>query len=380
MDIIVDWSNLPIELWTLIGEKLKLHIEYLRFRSVCHSWRSNLPPFHPSPPPKFPLPLSSSNEPTSFLCQNTLYLLRSPATSSSGGWFLKVEESDMMLLRNPITSRRIRYSRDESLSECLNLLEFKMVELGKSYFLRYIRASGSVSGLKKVTLMPSEKGSCVIVIIDDQGKLGFAKSGDQKVRWFSHGDCVFDDVVVYKGQTYVVDGLGCVVKISLCSETIQISSKLDGSGGRKHLVECGGELYVVDRYFDEAQNKQEGLDWGMFRRRRRYRRYESGELKVVDFKVYKLEWGEGELGRWVEVKSLVDQAIFLANDCSFSVSAKELAGCEGNCIYFTDENNVNLALRDVTRPENFVFSLEDRSTHKLGSSPDDSTVFWPPTK
>ncbi|KAM5546913.1 hypothetical protein ABKV19_001437 [Rosa sericea] len=389
MDITVDWSNLPVELWPLIGEKLKLRIESLRFRSVCHSWRSCLPRFHPSLPPKFPLPFSDG--PTSFLSQNTVYLLQTPSTSSlappsSGGWLVKVEECDRMLIRNPITSRRIRYSNDSSSSpECFNLLDFKMIELGKSYFLRYIQGSGSVCGLKKVILLPAEIVDCAILVISDKGNLGFAKSGDEKLTRFSNGGFVFDDVIVYKDQPYVVDSLGCVFRIDVSSEAmVKISSKVVGFGGRKHLVESCGELYVVDRYFDQEQNKQEGtgveLDFSLFVlwRRGRHQRYQSGELKVVDFKVYKLELLDGELGRWVEVKSLGDRAFFLAMDCCFSVSAQELAGCKGNCIYFSDESNVNLSLREVTRPESFLFNLEDHSIQKLGSSPGGSQIFWPP--
>ncbi|PRQ55531.1 hypothetical protein RchiOBHm_Chr1g0325601 [Rosa chinensis] len=291
-----------------------------------------------------------------------------------------------MLLQNPITSRRIRYTNGQSSSpKCFNLLEFKMIKLGKSYFLRYILGSSSVCGLKKVILMPAEIVDCAILVISDKGNLGFAKSGDEKLTWFSNGGFVFDDVIVYKGQPYVVDSLGYVFTIDVSSEVIvKISSKVIGFGGRKHLVESCGELYVVDMYFDQEQNKQEGagveLDFSLFVRWRhgRHQRYQSGELKVVDFKVCKLELLNGELGRWVEVKSLGDRAFFLAMDCCFSVSAQELAGCRGNCIYFSDENNVNLALREVTRPESFMFYLEDHSIQKLRSSPGDSQIFWPP--
>ncbi|PRQ36728.1 hypothetical protein RchiOBHm_Chr4g0394811 [Rosa chinensis] len=229
-----------------------------------------------------------------------------------------------------------------------------MIKLGKSYFLRYILGSSSVCGLKKVILMPAEIVDCAILVISDKGNLGFAKSGNEKLTWFSNGGFVFDDVIVYKGQPYV------------------------------HLVESCGELYVVDMYFDQEQNKQEGagveLDFSLFVRwhHGRHQRYQSGELKVVDFKVCKLELLNGELGRWVEVKSLGDRAFFLAMDCCFSVSAQELAGCRGNCIYFSDENNVNLALREVTRPESFMFYLEDHIIQKLRSSPGDSQIFWPP--
>ncbi|XP_062028517.1 putative F-box protein At1g65770 [Rosa rugosa] len=189
--------------------------------------------------------------------------------------------------------------------------------------------------------MPAEIVDCAILVISDKGNLGFAKSGDEKFTWFSNGGFVFDDVIVYKGQPYVVDSLGYVFRIDVSSEVmVKISSKVIGFGGRKHLVESCGEL--CGRY------------------------------------VCKLELLNGELGRWVEVKSLGDGAFFLAMDCCFSVSAQELAGCKGNCIYFSDENNVNLALREVTRPESFMFYLEDHSIQKLGSSPGGSQIFWPP--
>ncbi|PRQ42301.1 hypothetical protein RchiOBHm_Chr3g0456141 [Rosa chinensis] len=182
-----------------------------------------------------------------------------------------------MLLQNPITSRRIRYTNGQSSSpECFNLLEFKMIKLGKSYFLRYILGSSSVCGLKKVILMPAEIVDCAIL-------------------------------------PYVVDSLGYVFRINVSSEVMmKISSKVIGFGGRKHLVESCRELYVVDMYFDQEQNKQEGagveFDFSLFVswRRGRHQRYQFGELKVVDFKVCKLELLNGELGRWVEVKSLGD--------------------------------------------------------------------------
>ncbi|XP_040375231.1 F-box protein SKIP23 [Rosa chinensis] len=297
MDITVDWSNLPVELWPLIGEKLELCIQSLQFRSVCHSWRScaSLPPF----------------------------------TSSE------------------IPSPILRWT---------HLLPLPKHRLPPTEPLHVIT------------------GAAVVWMLVGQGR---------RVRHNASSES--DHLQANQGQPYVVDSLGYVFTIDVSSEVIvKISSKVIGFGGRKHLVESCGELYVVDMYFDQEQNKQEGagveLDFSLFVRWRhgRHQRYQSGELKVVDFKVCKLELLNGELGRWVEVKSLGDRAFFLAMDCCFSVSAQELAGCRGNCIYFSDENNVNLALREVTRPESFMFYLEDHSIQKLRSSPGDSQIFWPP--
>lgn len=255
-----------------------------------------------------------------------------------------------------------------------------MMELSKSYVLRYVRGSGSVGGLNKVIIVPPDFNDSAIIVICDKGKLGFAKDGDQKLTLISDGGFVCDDIIVYKGQPYVVDSLGSVFRIDSSLKVVELLSKLVGLGGRrKHLVESCGELYVVDRYFDQEPNKQEGsgldfpLSFHIFGLRGRHRRYESSDPKAVEFKVYKLELLDEEEGRWIEVKSLGDQAFFLAMDCSFSVSAQELAGCKGNCIYFTDQNDLNLALREVTRPESSVFNLEDHSIQRLGSS----QIFWP---
>ncbi|KAK9948291.1 hypothetical protein M0R45_003875 [Rubus argutus] len=41
----VKWSDLPKELWPIIGKFLHTRIDVLRFRSVCSLWRSSRPPF-----------------------------------------------------------------------------------------------------------------------------------------------------------------------------------------------------------------------------------------------------------------------------------------------------------------------------------------------
>lgn len=250
-----------------------------------------------------------------------------------------------------------------------------MMELSKSYVLRYIHGSGSVCGLNKVIIVPPDFNDCAIIVICDKGMLSFAKNGDQKLTLISHGGFVCDDIIVYKGQPYVVDSLGSVFRIDSSFKVVELLCKLVGLGGRrKHLVESCGELYVVDRYFEQEPNKQEdsGVDFPLsflvFGLRGRRERFESRDPKAVEFKVYKLDLLDEEGGRWIEVKSLGDQAFFLAMDCSFSVLAQEVAGCKGNCIYFTDQNDLNLALREVTRPESSVFNLEDHSIQRLGSS------------
>lgn len=259
-----------------------------------------------------------------------------------------------------------------------------MVKLGKAYALRYTKGSGSIFGINKVIVAPNFI-DCSIFMIYNEGKLGFAQIGNEKLTLINDQISDYDDLIVYKGQPCVVNKWGQIFRINSSLELVPFSPPI-GFGCRKNLIECCGELYVVDRYLDVNQQDQTSLkihvrnaSFNFFLRhplRRRRRIYEADHPKAIDFKVYKL--GDEELGgRWVEVKSLGGQAFFLSVDCCFSVLAAELEGCKGNCIYFTDSNDIGFALRELIRSDGSVFSLEDHSINWLSSSPVYSQMFWP---
>ncbi|CAB4318263.1 unnamed protein product [Prunus armeniaca] len=370
----VDWTNLPPQLYQLIAQNLKTHIEVLRFRSVCSSWRSSIPPFCASISPNFPFP----HGPTGFLSQITVYLTRpdpdpdpnpnpNPSSSSSSpsskGWLLKLEEcADKIRLLNPITNWRVSSVKDDVARNPtdLNLVDLNMVELGKAYALRYTKGSGSIFGINKVIVAPNFKDS--IFMIYNEGKLGFAQIGNEELTLINDQISDYDDLIVYKGQPCVVNKWGQIFRINLSLELVPFSPPI-GFGCRKNLIECCGELYVVDRYLDANQQDQtspricvRNASFNFFLRhplRRGRRIYEADQPKAIDFKVYKL--GDEELGgRWVEVKSLGGQAFFLSIDCCFSVLAAELEGCKGNCIYFTDSNDIGFALRGLIRSDGLI--------------------------
>ncbi|KAL9861182.1 hypothetical protein AtNW77_Chr1g0066091 [Arabidopsis thaliana] len=46
------------------------------------------------------------------------------------------------------------------------------------------------------------------------------------------------------------------------------------------------------------------------------------------------------LAKWIEVKSLGDNAFVIATDTCFSVLAHEFYGCLQNSIYFTDNKDI----------------------------------------
>ena len=362
----VEWSDLPKELLPTIGKSLDTRIDIVRFRSVCNSWRSSIPCNNS---PRFPLKFPNPYLPTSatqaqapaYLCESTIYRIQrlNPSTSSNKAWLVKVEQDSnsggKLRFFDPISNRRTRYP-----NKTLNLLDFRVIELTKAYTLRYKVRAGSTTSTNEIEQVVSVRDSsilCVtkvvmfpnspwtnvndsaVFVIFGAGILGFAKSGAESLTVVDDNDVVeYDDIIVYKGQFYVIDTLGNVSWIDNSSlKLVPYSPPLCGLGSQKHLVDSCGALYVVDRYFNKERRRVEHTN-------RHFR--DCDGPKVVDFKVYKLD---EEWGRWELEKSLGDRAFVLGNDCCLSISAEEFTGYKRNCIYFNDQN------------ETHVFNLEDSS-------------------
>ena len=360
----VDWSALPMELLPLIGKTVQARIDVVRFRGVCASWRSSIPPLRGiSSPLLLPFPYTTNSAGSqSFLSQSTIYRLEPPddnpnlSTCSSKSWLVKVEEFEpgRVRLLNPLSSLHIRFLPD-SFPKVINLLDFRVVEVGKAYKLQ-LSSGMNIAGVNKLVLFPNSAWtSCVedklIFGLFHEGKLGYVKYGDENWTFVDDHNFYYDDITVYKGQSYVVDRLGTVSWIDSSMKLIQFSPPLCGLGNKKHLVESCGELYVVDRFFDRERRFDQDL--------RRYRLCP----KTVNIEVHKLDQ---EWGRWAMVKNLGDQVFFLGKDSSFSVSATEFSGCKGNCVYFTDENDIG------------VFYFENQKTGKIVDFQDRCHLFWPP--
>ncbi|GAU34246.1 hypothetical protein TSUD_210280 [Trifolium subterraneum] len=375
MDEKVDWSQLPIELWPKIGKYLDNHIDVLRFRSVCVSFRSSIPPSLPNSP-SFPLQLPHpiyNSVITNYLNLATIYLIKpthqssntnllplTSSSSSSKGWLIKVEESKnhpLMSLLSPISDRKLSYPLSNNASLMLwNLLNYRVIELCKSYSYTFLNTRRFASIVSKVVFYPNSPWinveDCVAFCIFQEGRLGLWKHGDKKWKLVDEENFYYDDVIVFKGQFYVTDKWGTISWIDVCSlKLIQFSPPLCGFGNKKHLVESCGSLYVVDRYYESSEQ---------VRRDNVGRRHDRDEV-VECFKVYKLD---EEWGKWVDVKNLRDRAFILSNSCNFSVSAKELIGYQGNCIYFKDTFDVRM------------YNLEDHRIVTVDFNPSIDKSLW----
>ncbi|KAI4352229.1 hypothetical protein L6164_006502 [Bauhinia variegata] len=368
---LVDWSDLPPELWPKIGKCLRNRIDVLRFRSVCKLWRSSLPPTNPNSPSfplQIPYPLSSSV--SSNLIEATFYRIEpsppheTPSSSSSSsssspkGWLIKVQSSPSMRLLHPLSNRQLMNPSPNS-PNLWNLLNYRVIELHKSYTLqKFSHLAGAVN---KVVFFPSSSSwvadiedsvACCIYL---EGKLGFMKYGDENWTLVDDKNSYYDDIIMYKGQIYVTDRWGTISWLDISSlKLLQFTPPLCGFGNKKHLVESCGNLYVVDRYYERELPRN---------RRRNYHLHLDQYAVVEDFKVYKLD---EDWGTWVDVKNLGDRVFVLASDCSFSVSAKEFYGFKGNCIFFTDFFDVR------------VYNLNDQSIVPFEADPSSPQLFWPP--
>lgn len=270
----VPWSDLPKELWAAIGRRLDFHMDVLRFRSVCSTWRFLLPPSFPSAT-RLPLsvpPLSDSIS----IFQSTIYRLHpslddpSSSSSSSPGWLVKIahqsvlEESDpksesglTMQLLNPLTDCQIKF-KSGTFPNLLNLLNFRVTEVCKEYKLRHA-AGNPVLEVQKVLLSPNSPWTNVeeiIIVAIWLGKLRIWKYGSESwTEIGGEGLPRFDDIIHYKGQFYAVDEWGTVSWIDSAMRVVQFSPPMIGGGDRKHLVEFNGDLYVVDQYMLMEVNK-----------------------------------------------------------------------------------------------------------------------------
>ncbi|CAH8256568.1 unnamed protein product [Arabidopsis lyrata] len=245
--------------------------------------------------------------------------------------------------------------------QSFDLFKFTLTEIRQGFLVHYSRSNKGAFGFKKLVLAGRDRV--------------FGIGFDGKVRywngeiWTRIKDQIgeFVDIMVLKGLIYALDSQGIVWWISSYSLSIfRYGTSLTNECGRDlSLVECCGELYIVDRLLEDnvLKRKADSLDddnayVGVIPRITKVIHDDVGNEKckvverecpkTVGFKVYKVD---EELGKWVEVKSLGDSAVVMATDTFFSVLAREYYGCVPNSIYFIDEKEVEVK----------VFRLDDGS-------------------
>ncbi|XP_031287348.1 F-box protein SKIP23-like [Pistacia vera] len=197
------------------------------------------------------------------------------------------------------------------------------------------------------------------------GKLGVWRKGDEEWTTINFGSdrIFFEDVVYHNDKFYALTSMGHAITVDLKSLKVSEVSGPMGNGNYKYLVPSCKELFFIDKPFFE-----DFIQCGF--------EDDSDERSYpVSLNVFKLD---EENHVWFPVMNdLEDRVLFCSSDCSFSISAKEFAGCKKNCVYFTDDS-FDKGRDDHPGWDAGIYDLEDDTVGALSDFPEYSKIFWPP--
>jgi len=325
-DNLVEWVNLPLELWLVISKNMNTTIDVIRFRSICNLLRSILPLPLQSPSYR----LRTLDDKFWQLVQTKIYRLEPliPTCSSNSisnkGWIIKVEESKSGKLRHldVLTNASITLTYPFNVLDFMNLRVRELFQAYNFYSSKYV--------CHWTTFQPGNDVNKVVLFpVEGRGQMAFVLNKDKKMRVCNvgynnliivvgDGNRVYDDLILYMGKVYVVDTNGIIFRINCSSfALVQSSPPLNSGGKKKYLVESNGRLFVVDMYYE----------------RKRLNAYDSN----IDTSVLIVD---NDLSRWLHVSDLGDDQFVLGKDSNFSLSAKDYYGFERNCIYFHCRNKI----------------------------------------
>ncbi|XP_059461049.1 F-box protein SKIP23-like [Corylus avellana] len=364
-----DWTHLPGDLLQFISNKLPIYSDYVRFRAVCHKWRSSLPkaPRHlPPQPPWLLLPLSASSQSQSHrafydLSTGKIHHLELPEASrpdlrvgSSNGWLVTLDNSPAILLLNPLTKAQINLP---PLSSFPNVVSFDNLEVDNEYAIRDV--SGEIyrlslrkmrdSFIKKLVLPsgPVNNDNFVaMAILSKTGDLAYCKKGDQSWTLISDVGLSCYDLTYYKEQFYALDGEGAIAVCDVNGPSPSVSDLSVVIPPTQHLfavlclVNLGDdELLIVARYLGAELEYYELDGPEMY-------------FRTDGFGVFRMNWSGPQ---WEEVESLGDWMLFVGKNSAVSLSAYDVRRCLRNpeylnpasfpfygefledCIYYSDD-------------------------------------------
>ncbi|KAF6151395.1 hypothetical protein GIB67_012255 [Kingdonia uniflora] len=205
---------------------------------------------------------------------------------------------------------------------------------------------------------PTDDNCVAMAIRGEVSNLAFCKLGDKK--WTVLGDDNngyrrgYMDIIFFKGQFYTLTVNGkvevCDLGASLTTTTIKSPTDLRiGISNKRYLAEMGGELLIVTRYMDTPSDvRKERLNY--------YRTYL--------FEVFRLRLKRGKQ-RWAKVDYFGDYMLFVGNNSSFSLCAREFPGSRANCIYFTDDYNYLHQQGKLGGHDIGVFNMETGKVNQL---------------
>ncbi|GAB2240438.1 hypothetical protein Droror1_Dr00020956 [Drosera rotundifolia] len=216
-----------------------------------------------------------------------------------------------------------------SLSRGINLLDYRVVEVCKSYSLKLLKFvdrddESNLSELvfnRRVAVLGDWDAEIVLFLLRECGSLQAWRKGYAEWAMIG-GEGKYDDVLCWNGKCYAVNIAGEVVvfdKELRRFMRIENSMVYCSSMQRKYLVVWKGELYMVKTTLDPVP------EYG----------YMMKMMKVVFLKLN--QRGDD----WEHVDRLGEGAFFVADDVSFGFRARDFSGGKKNTVYLM-EKRVNL--------------------------------------
>ena len=372
------WYNLPNDLVERVVKLLDTPTDLLRFRSVCAKWRfsaaltnNNSIPFF-SFPLKVPTPtcIDPDIKPSSVrVCESTIYKVSNTSNTKKNSCLVRVEQGSSkdtgkVSLKDPLTPSPFGCSINK-FPKVLNLLDLRVTEVCNVHELKFDDDGvggklWSPNSMIKKVVASQDKDNFAVMALHRRGKLALWRLGEKK--WIQvqddHEWTKYIDIACHNGKFYAVDIKGLAISISIdccCQQITYIATPMFRSGFEyyddrgRYLLNSLGCLLLVDKPPVRGSN--------------------------VHFNAHKLNEGEGQ---WVPVNNLGDQMLFLGDDCSFSVVARDFAGCKSNCIYFTV---YGYTIYDAYPGyQAWLYDMDDRALKPLSTMPRCPNPFRPPSK
>uniref|UniRef100_A0A7N0VGV7 F-box domain-containing protein n=2 Tax=Kalanchoe fedtschenkoi TaxID=63787 RepID=A0A7N0VGV7_KALFE len=369
------WSDLPQELLGKISDSLDSRIDLRRLRSVCSPWRSVIP----KPPcqdsriwsvQSLEKKLHNTTKVLFSLVECNVYYLRSLSNPAQIGSIIKVEElgDGRVKALSPFSDSNL-----PGFQGILDLSNYKVIELKRFFYMKTLgEISGTGNHMKAVLFVdrPSINFNDLSFMgqIDDRlvqwtaGNVHRSRQDPVSIDFRSFGVASRREnlhILSYTWEFLFFDAflnMEIYPEVPLCFGT-----------GRKYLVESCGDLYFAAERLIVSEKHDEELDESLSR---------------VGFVIYQFD---SDLKQWCQVHSLGDQSFFVASDCSFSVSPREIPSLRRNCIYFAASDYG----ADDYYPEGCnkepgaigIFDIEKNGCVGCvfyGSDPSCSPFVWPP--
>jgi hypothetical protein len=386
-----DWTELPPELLHTISTNLTILKDYVRFRSVCVTWRISTPkkPSHlPIQLPWLMLPKSRTQQTQKrgfySLTEDKVNFLDLPEVTnrrrrcgSSHGWLVIVDETPAIFLLNPLTRSRVHLP---PLSNFPNVVSFDFYNIGREYSLKthdgdfYSCSLKEMrdSFIKKLVLSGSpgnESDFVALAILNQTGDLAYCKKGENQWRFIEAAQSYCEDAIFHKGKFYAVNKYGgvAVCDVSGVSPIVSyINTPRQSGGDMQYLVtDEDDDILLVTRYLE--------LEFDV----------DHYQLDIIynttEFQVYKLNLSSNGWS-WVDVTSLEDKVLFVGENSSLALRASDFPGCKGNRIYYTDDYS-EWNYDGVNGDHDLgVYNIEDGSIEALPCYPRNSYTGrrWPP--